>query len=885
VRSRKETHGIEPYYGFTLDGNGRYLLGDFTMTHNTCASIAAAEILANHMNVTVLLPASLKSNFMAEIQKCGNGMFKPHQPWTFYPKADVQNWSAVIRTLGISPKLADKNRGVWLAHPTSRAFPTKTYAQMTNEERHELEQQIADMINHHYTFISYNGIRSKHYDALTDNGRINPFDNRVVIVDEVHNFISMAIGGVPNQERVGRKLYDRLMEARNAKIILLSGTPVINYPHEIANLLNLAHGYQRAYHLKYNKPRRPLDVARIIALLEQHPHVDSFTVREDAQTITVSFLPEGFAFVDKARARIARVTAGEAAAAAAAAAAAVNGAESHEHLLDDLMHALSATQDSADVLTFVRRPTIKRPEQTLLLPAASTTFNEFFIDEAQEKLKNVHLFSRRMQGLVSYYEVYTPELYPRQLPMEIVQLPMSPTQFTHYVEVRYQERQYEEQARINKRRRAASDSESLFSDTSGVYRMASRALCNFVFPPDLKRPYGIGRGAAAAAAAAVAAATSSSLDGDEDDGVKLALQRLYEQRAEYLKLPTLKQYSPKMYGILKRMRKNPGTSLIYSQFRNVEGIAILAMALEANGYAELKVKRTTAAAAAAASTSAGGGGGWALDVRPEDMSKPKYICFDSGKREETQILLNLFNSTWENVPPNIVQALQPGAKTNQHGEVAKVMMITESGSEGISLKNVRQVHILEPYWNNIRIDQVIGRAVRAHSHAALPPEEREVAVFMYLATLTQPQLAEDHRLRSNDRGMTSDQYLHDIAMRKARIVSSMLQVVKESAVDCGLHEGRHADVRCRRPPSNRSTQAIAFPAHIQLDETDAQFFKHVQEKKSVKKLMEVSYKGVSYALDTESMRLYDLELSKAGVLREVGHVSKTQGGRMKIHLT
>ena len=37
-------------------------------------------------------------------------------------------------------------------------------------------------------------------------------------------------------------------------------------------------------------------------------------------------------------------------------------------------------------------------------------------------------------------------------------------------------------------------------------------------------------------------------------------------------------------------------------------------------------------------------------------------------------------------------------------------MITQSGSEGISLKNVRQVHLLEPYWNMIRMDQVIGRA-------------------------------------------------------------------------------------------------------------------------------------------------------------------------------
>jgi hypothetical protein len=38
-----ESKGRDNYYGFTLDGNNRYLLGDFTVTHNTCSAIAAAS--------------------------------------------------------------------------------------------------------------------------------------------------------------------------------------------------------------------------------------------------------------------------------------------------------------------------------------------------------------------------------------------------------------------------------------------------------------------------------------------------------------------------------------------------------------------------------------------------------------------------------------------------------------------------------------------------------------------------------------------------------------------------------------------------------------------------------------------------------------------------
>ena len=67
------------------------------------------------------------------------------------------------------------------------------------------------------------------------------------------------------------------------------------------------------------------------------------------------------------------------------------------------------------------------------------------------------------------------------------------------------------------------------------------------------------------------------------------------------------------------------------------------------------------------------------------------------------------------------------------GSIIKTIMISAAGAEGISLRNVRQVHILEPYWNEVRIEQVIGRAIRQCSHKDLPMEERQVDVFGYLA--------------------------------------------------------------------------------------------------------------------------------------------------------
>ena len=62
----------------------------------------------------------------------------------------------------------------------------------------------------------------------------------------------------------------------------------------------------------------------------------------------------------------------------------------------------------------------------------------------------------------------------------------------------------------------------------------------------------------------------------------------------------------------------------------------------------------------------------------------------------------------------------------------RIVFITKSGSEGISFKAIRQVHIIEPFWQQTRETQVIGRAVRFKSHDDLDPSKRNVFVYRYL---------------------------------------------------------------------------------------------------------------------------------------------------------
>ena len=66
-----------------------------------------------------------------------------------------------------------------------------------------------------------------------------------------------------------------------------------------------------------------------------------------------------------------------------------------------------------------------------------------------------------------------------------------------------------------------------------------------------------------------------------------------------------------------------------------------------------------------------------------------------------------------------------------------VLVLTRAGGEGIDLKGVRSVIVLDPTWNDAGLQQIVGRAIRFNSHAHLPPAERKVDVYFML--LTKPE--------------------------------------------------------------------------------------------------------------------------------------------------
>jgi hypothetical protein len=110
---------------------------------------------------------------------------------------------------------------------------------------------------------------------------------------------------------------------------------------------------------------------------------------------------------------------------------------------------------------------------------------------------------------------------------------------------------------------------------------------------------------------------------------------------------------------------------------------------------------------------------------------------------------------------------------NLDGKLVKYILIAPAGSEGISLRNIRQIHIMEPFWNETRIMQLIGRAIRQCYHKDLPLEERTVDVFRYKSV-------------KNNGEPTVDEKIEDLSRRKQVLIESFLKTVREAAVDCKL---------------------------------------------------------------------------------------------------
>lgn len=872
-------------------------------------------------------------------------------------------------------------------------------AAITQTDRDQIRAQINESINNRITFINYNGVGKKQLRAWACESKTKGktiFDDAVIVIDEIHNLVRLMQGAIipflqdrpgltrrrkikaepitpgrwmPNlcppekeeaeedidlqkeQEEAAEEegavemegataakakaklestpaeypnynraflFYRLLTGAKNSKIIGLSGTPITNFPEEVAILANVLGGYLDAFEFSVSGVAAPR-IPELKALLDKDPRTDLVEITQTIKGLGVicTIFQEGYVKVLDETGKF----------------QGVKHDPSAQEPIEEIYERLKA-EASTKGITF-GTPTYKSYAR---LPPDGDEFRPYFVNTATSDIINETLLQKRITGLISYYKGSKEEFMPRVVEDEVVQCEMSEYMLSKYVEAR--------QAEMKKEEGKKGEPDDIYgivemfakSRNPSSYRFRSRAVCNFVFPDGITRPFPDSLGkieqevkdiqdldvaerqteglqdataeeraaieaaidqdkaaaeqqqeedaksqaeleletapiaaavtttslvdAAADAAESVAEAVQDAVTGvtkqeakTYEDLLREAMAKLSENKDKYLTLDgatqeqRLSYYSPKLDKILRKIEESPGPALVYSQFVTVEGLGVLGISLEANGYDEIYVGQSRTGHMYLPKET--------VDTIMKGPGAKRYITFSGkGTREQRAAALAIFNGNFSVLPKDIQKVFQDYDKTvedptktyaalgNRHGEICKIIGISGAGAEGISLKCVRQVHIMEPFWNMVRLDQVKGRAIRICSHADLPDDERNVSIYTYVAYFTEAQIKPsaveaagpkvDFTLLQRDKNETSDQKVYNVADRKDKINEGLLKVMKSAAVDClmNLPDNEESDpdkqYSCFTTAERDASKPMFLP-DIAKDKADTETNKVVKE--------------------------------------------------------
>lgn len=787
------------------------------------------------------------------LRKTNHWRFMPINPTT-----DVLALSWLTHgILGLPEESIVSQRGAWIPNPDApsnwESLSAEEQAAIETQQKAHLNHRFKFI---HYNGVSPEWLAEKATEGART-GK-NMFDNSVVVVDEIHNLVrtingtrlagktvaQIIDGGTEPREANwstpiadetpgyryprGYSLYRLLTNAVGVKFIALSATPMINYAQELAILTNLIGGEYRVAEIAgvtvsdaatikaWGDSRSDVDFCAMTdSMLTLTPVPFGFAKRVNPETGTREFVPTSAKKQDK------------------------NVKHSRERNMESWAASIVEDLIAKKMLGLSKEPAVIKVYP--ILPEDSEIFVDQFVDRATLAIKKPDVLKARVSGLISFYRGGGDELMPRTIRNDVVRVPMSSHMFKEYISVRKMELDMKTPEKKDTESAKASRSTKGRLDVD-LYALAtkppqtgflalSRAACNWAFPDEIERPdrnnieqrkklLGLAKKKKgdkkdddvvdeeedvatdvdtsddAAAPDEPAGESTAVLDKDSKSIAKLLLRALDADADKFLNVGLL-DCSPKYAAMVANIRKSPGPVLVYSQFLTLEGLGIFSAALRASPeeYYELDIVKQD--------------GEWRIPDDIMDAAKdrdnraarrPRYILYTgANSHEKRRLLLKLYNADLKGLPPTLskqcAKLLRYGdAEDNRAGDVCRAFMITASGSEGISLANTRQVHIMEPYWNNVRLLQVIGRAIRLCSHMNLPWEDRTVEVFTYLSVFTAEQKLEAKEVMTADGRMTTDEVIFDIATKKQKLADGLFEIAQAAAVDCELHRREHGEV-------------------------------------------------------------------------------------------
>jgi|LauGreDrversion2_2_1035103.scaffolds.fasta_scaffold00238_4 hypothetical protein len=198
-----------------------------------------------------------------------------------------------------------------------------------------------------------------------------------------------------------------------------------------------------------------------------------------------------------------------------------------------------------------------------------------------------------------------------------------------------------------------------------------------------------------------------------------------------------------------------GIVLIYSQYID-GGLIPLALALEEMGFSRY-----------------GDGAKSLFKTPPTELVDSRTLKPRKNKKDSFMPAKYIMITGDPRISPNNDYEIKAITNDdNKDGHKIKIVLISQAGSEGVDFKFLRQVHIIDPWYNMNRIEQIIGRGVRNFSHKSLNFEDRNVQIFIYGTIL------------ENNEEEAADLYVYRVAEYKALQMGRVSRVLKETSVDC-----------------------------------------------------------------------------------------------------
>jgi hypothetical protein len=433
-----------------------------------------------------------------------------------------------------------------------------------------------------------------------------------------------------------------------------------------------------------------------------------------------------------------------------------------------------------------------------IFPKSEALFESIYISEGAVPTINPqtkNMFQRRIMGLVSYYVGATPDLYA--------------TQTTHYIDVKmsqYQTDIYEYYEEVEAQMKKKSSYHG--SSKSETYATYVRQSSNFVFPPidqvvqgeTRPRPskFKIGEKEMELLMKTKDPELIKKTLSSQSQGYFEMLEKFKDIFDNYLNdiykkelnskinilsdiknfdkydtweefwekeeskselIKKMQESSAKFVNIIFYVMKSKGPVLIYSNYVLAEGLDLLKVYLKYFGFDSFK--------------------------NPDSKDYFRYGEFHNGISKEVR-------------KETIKIEIQ---KENSSGKLIKILLFSPAGAEGISLEHIRQVHLTEPYWNEVRMIQMIGRAIRQCSHKYLPIKERHVDIYRYRSVKHNVKIIEiiegqtsrkQKKIIENQNELkTIDFEIQELASSKNNLISNFLDAVKEVAIDCELFKAHN----------------------------------------------------------------------------------------------